>query len=87
MCRERGLYAEHVDGTSTDRRDILTRFSRGETRVLQPAYALIAHDTQAAKYCHLAGTKLLAVPKQNLRAFRSAIGKLGFVIPNGQLPS
>ena len=49
--------------------------------------ALIAHDTRAAKYCHLAGTRRLAVPKQNLRAFRSAIGKLGFVIPNGQLPS
>jgi superfamily II DNA or RNA helicase len=40
LCRERGLRAEHVDGTSEDRRDILTRFSRGETRVLCNAMLL-----------------------------------------------
>jgi hypothetical protein len=49
--------------------------------------ALIAHDTQAARYCHLAGTSRLAVPKKNLRAFRSTIKKLGFIIPNALVPS
>ena len=49
--------------------------------------ALIAHNTQAAKCCYLAGGKRLAVPKKNLRAFRSAIKKLGFIIPNGRIPN
>ncbi len=49
--------------------------------------ALIAHDTQAGKHCWLAAGKYLAVPKRNLRAFRSAIKKLGFIIPDGQLPA
>ncbi len=40
LCRERGLRAEHVDGASEDRRDILARFSRGETRVLCNAMLL-----------------------------------------------
>ena len=40
LCCERGLRAEHVDGTSEDRRDILARFSRGETRVLTNAMLL-----------------------------------------------
>ena len=48
--------------------------------------ALIAHDTQAAKCCYLAGGKRLAIPKRNLRAFRSAIKKLGFIIPNDHIP-
>lgn len=48
----------------------------------ETAAALAAHDTQTAKFCHLAGKKHVAVPKKNLRAFRSAIKKLGFVIPD-----
>lgn len=40
MCCERGLHAEHVDGTSEDRREILARFSRGETRMLTNAMLL-----------------------------------------------
>jgi len=48
----------------------------------ETAAALAAHDTQTARYCHLAGKKHVAVPKKNLRAFRSAIKKLGFVIPD-----
>jgi superfamily II DNA or RNA helicase len=40
LCCERGLRSEHVDGTSEDRRDILARFSRGETRVLCNAMLL-----------------------------------------------
>jgi hypothetical protein len=49
--------------------------------------ALIAHDTQAAKCCYLAGTRRLAVPKKNLRAFRTAIRKLGFILPNDRIPN
>jgi hypothetical protein len=48
--------------------------------------ALIAHDAQAAKCCYPAGGKRLAIPKKNLRAFRSAIKKLGFIIPNDRIP-
>ena len=40
LCCERGLCAEHVDGTSEDRAGILARFSRGETRVLTNAMLL-----------------------------------------------
>jgi hypothetical protein len=49
--------------------------------------ALIAHDSQAGKHCWLAGNRRLAVPRRNSRAFRSAIKKLGFIIPDGQFPS
>lgn len=49
--------------------------------------ALIANDSQAGKYCWLAGNRRLAVPRRNSRAFRSAIKKLGFIIPDGQFPS
>jgi hypothetical protein len=49
--------------------------------------ALIAHDSQAGKYCWLAGDRRLAVPKRNSRAFRSAMKKLGFIIPDGQFPT
>jgi superfamily II DNA or RNA helicase len=40
ICRERGLQAEHVDGQSNDRRDILERFKSGETRILTNAMLL-----------------------------------------------
>ena len=40
ICRDRGLKAEHVDGQSTDRRAILNRFRRDETRVLTNAMLL-----------------------------------------------
>lgn len=49
--------------------------------------ALIAHDTQAAKCCYLAGGKRLAIPKRKLRAFRTAIKRLGFIIPNDRIPN
>jgi hypothetical protein len=49
--------------------------------------ALIAHDAQAGKLCWLAGGKRLAVPKRKCGAFRSAVKKLGFIIPDGQLPA
>jgi antitoxin (DNA-binding transcriptional repressor) of toxin-antitoxin stability system len=44
--------------------------------------ALIASDSDARKYCFLAGSNKLAVPKKNQRAFRSALKKLGYVIPS-----
>lgn len=49
--------------------------------------ALIAHDSQAGKHCWLAGDRRLAMPRRNSRAFRSAMKKLGFIIPDGQFPT
>ena len=43
--------------------------------------ATIAHDTQAGKYCHLAGGRYLAVAKSSQRAFRGALRKMGYVLP------
>jgi superfamily II DNA or RNA helicase len=40
LCRQRGIAAEHVDGQSRDRKEILARFSRGETRLLANAMLL-----------------------------------------------
>jgi hypothetical protein len=44
--------------------------------------ALIAHHAQAKKYCRLAGGKHVVVLQTDYRAFRSALKKLGFIIPN-----
>lgn len=43
--------------------------------------ALIAHDPKAAKYCLPAGERHLAVPAKNERAFRTAVKKMGYVLP------
>jgi len=51
------------------------------------AAALVAGDSQAGKHCRPAGGKWVAAPKKSLRAFRSAIRKFGFVIPDERLPS
>jgi len=40
ICRDRGLLAEHVDGQSNDRQEVLGRFKRDETRVLCNAMLL-----------------------------------------------
>ena len=40
LCRKKGLAAEHIDGQSPDRREILARFSKGETRLLANAMLL-----------------------------------------------
>jgi superfamily II DNA or RNA helicase len=40
ICRQRGLAAEHIDGQSPDRREILERFRRDETRLLANAMLL-----------------------------------------------
>ncbi len=42
---------------------------------------LVAHDTKAGKLCLLAGDRHVAVPKKNERAFRTAVKKLGYVLP------
>jgi hypothetical protein len=47
--------------------------------------ALIAHDTQTRKSCVLAGRRLVVL-KKNLRAFRTALKKLGMVVPEDRLP-
>ncbi|WP_020494227.1 DEAD/DEAH box helicase [Verrucomicrobium sp. 3C] len=40
FCRDAGLRAEHVDGESPDRSEILERFRKGETQVLSNAMLL-----------------------------------------------
>jgi superfamily II DNA or RNA helicase len=40
ICLERGLLAEHVDGQTTERRAVLERFRRDETRILTNAMLL-----------------------------------------------
>lgn len=45
-----------------------------------PTAATVANDSQAGKYCHLAGDRFVAVPEKNERAFRTALKKLGFVL-------
>ena len=43
--------------------------------------ALVAHDSKTGKLCLLAGERHVAVTKTNERAFRTALKKLGFVLP------
>ena len=43
--------------------------------------ALIAHDRAARKYCHLAGSKYVVVPKQHEKPFRKALKNMGYVLP------
>lgn len=43
--------------------------------------ALVAHDSKAGKLCLLAGERHVAVPKANEKAFRTAVKKLGYVVP------
>ncbi len=45
-----------------------------------PTAATVAHDSQAGKYCYLAGERFVAVPEKNERAFRTALKRLGFVL-------
>jgi superfamily II DNA or RNA helicase len=40
LCSERGLAAEHIDGQSRDRAEILQRFARNKTRLLSNAMLL-----------------------------------------------
>ena len=43
--------------------------------------ALVAHDVRAGKLCLVAGDRHLVVRKKNERAFRSAVKRLGYVLP------
>jgi hypothetical protein len=43
--------------------------------------ALVAHDSKAGKLCWSAGERHLAVAKTNERAFRTAVKKLGYILP------
>jgi superfamily II DNA/RNA helicase len=40
ICREKGIKAEHIDGNTPDRKEILSRFRSGETRLLSNAMLL-----------------------------------------------
>ena len=43
--------------------------------------ALVAHDSKAGKLCLWSGERHVAVAKTNERAFRTAVKKLGYVLP------
>ena len=45
------------------------------------AAARVAHDRQTKALCRLAGDRYLAVPEKNEQAFRTAMKKLGYVVP------
>lgn len=78
LCCERGLRAEHVDGTSEDRRDILARFGRGETRLLSNAMLLTEGYDEPSIDCVvcLRPTKVRALYSQIVgRGTRLAVGK------------
>ncbi len=78
LCCERGLRAEHVDGTSEDRREILARFSRGETRVLSNAMLLTEGYDEPSIDCVvcLRPTKVRSLYSQIVgRGTRLAVGK------------
>lgn len=43
--------------------------------------ALIAHDRVARKYCYLAGSKHVVVPKHHEKPFRKALKTMGYILP------
>jgi hypothetical protein len=45
------------------------------------AAARVAHDRQTRSLCRLAGNQYLVVPEKNEQAFRTALKKLGYVLP------
>ncbi len=47
--------------------------------------ATIANDSEAGTLCRPAGEKHLVVARKNLRAFRSALKKLGYALPEGEM--
>jgi superfamily II DNA or RNA helicase len=51
LCRARGLAAEHIDGTSSDRAEILERFRSGETTLLSNAMLLLEGYDEPAVDC------------------------------------
>jgi hypothetical protein len=78
---------ETVDVFLRDMAEKVSAVKEGEEALLftvkdEVTAALIASDSDARKYCFLAGANRLAVPKKNQRAFRSALKKLGYVIPS-----
>jgi hypothetical protein len=44
--------------------------------------AEIAKDRRTSKFCKLTHNRFVAVKKQDLKAFRNALRKLGYVLPN-----
>jgi hypothetical protein len=78
---------ETVDVFLRDMAEKVSAVKEGEEALLftvkdEVTAALIASDSDARKYCFLAGANKLAVPKKNQRAFRSVLKKLGYVIPS-----
>ncbi len=77
-CREVGLRAEHVDGQSEDRKDILARFASGEIQVLSNSMLLTEGFDEPSVECVvcLRPTKVRALYSQIIgRGTRVSPGK------------
>jgi superfamily II DNA or RNA helicase len=78
LCREAGLSAEHVDGNSPDRKDILRRFACGEIQVLSNSMLLTEGFDEPSVECVvcLRPTKVRALYSQIIgRGTRICPGK------------
>ena len=67
--------AEKLDAVSGTERAVLVEMKNVEIA------ARVAHDRQTKSLCRLAGDRHLVVPEKNQQAFRTALKKLGFVLP------
>ena len=77
-CREAGLVAEHIDGQSEDRKDILDRFAAGEIQVLSNSMLLTEGFDEPSVECVvcLRPTKVRALYSQIIgRGTRVSPGK------------
>jgi superfamily II DNA or RNA helicase len=85
LCRDYGMAAEHIDGDSSDRAEILTRFSRGETRLLSNAMLLTEGYDEPSVDCVvcLRPTKIRSLYAQIIgRGTRIHPGKDHLLIPD-----
>jgi hypothetical protein len=67
--------AGRLDAVRATERAILVEMKDAEVA------ARVAHDRQTKSLCRLAGDRYLAVPEKNEQAFRTALKKLGYVLP------
>jgi len=70
LCRERGLSAEHIDGTSEDRADKLARFKRNEFSILANSSLLLRGYDDPKIDCIF-----FLRPTKSSTLFRQAIGR------------
>ena len=76
IAREMGIEAEHVDGKSRDRDDIIGRFEIGKFQILSNS-ALLSTGWDAPKVDCL----LNLAPTRSVGLFRQKVGRIGRVLP------